>query len=116
MIADTISVTIPVTDVAPIDRVVLMAGPVDLSTVDERIWEANRVLETADGAPGRLVVDLGDVTFMDSTGVGALIAIRNLAHSRNHPLFLRRTPPRISRLISMTGLGQILPELEPSLV
>jgi anti-anti-sigma factor len=55
-----------------------------------------------------LVVDLGAVTFMDSTGLGSLISLRNVADGLGKRLVIEAIPPRVQRLIDLTGLHEIL--------
>jgi anti-sigma B factor antagonist len=51
-----------------------------------------------------VVIDLREVTFLDSTGIGALVAISNAAHDKDVPLVLRSVPERIAKLLKITGL------------
>jgi anti-anti-sigma factor len=57
-------------------------------------------------------VDLGSVTFMDSTGLAALIVAREAADARGIRLRLRDVPPRVLKLFTLTGLDDWLP-VEP---
>jgi anti-anti-sigma factor len=55
-----------------------------------------------------IVVDLRGVTFMDSTGLGALVAIRNAAVERLVAFGLRDIPAPVAKLLHIVGLEQIL--------
>jgi anti-anti-sigma factor len=47
------------------------------------------------------------VSFLDSTGIGALVQIRNAARARNKQLVLTRPSRQVSRVLEMTGLESV---------
>lgn len=51
-----------------------------------------------------LVIDLAEVRFMDSSGLGALIQIRNAAAHDGRRVELRSVHPRVRRILEITGL------------
>jgi anti-sigma B factor antagonist len=51
-----------------------------------------------------LVVDLAAVAFMDSTGLGALIAIRNIALTRHLSFALLNPSRSVAKVLRLTGL------------
>lgn len=55
----------------------------------------------------QVIVDLGQVTFLDSTGIGALVGISNAGREAGVPLVLRSVPPRIAKLLTITGLDDV---------
>jgi anti-sigma B factor antagonist len=59
----------------PDDRTVVIAceGELDLSTAPQLKW---RLVDALEGGRTAIVVDLGDVTFMDSTALGVLVGVR----------------------------------------
>lgn len=60
--------------------------------------------------PGQqLVVDLGGLTFCDSTGITVLIAARNVALAAHSTIALAAVPDRVSRIFSVVGLDQVFP-------
>lgn len=60
--------------------------------------------------PGQqLVVDLGGLTFCDSTGLTILIAARNIALAAHSTIVLTAVPDRVSRILGIVGLDQVLP-------
>ena len=80
----------------------ILAGEVDLSVApglrDSGIEMARSV------APGRLEIDLGDVTFIDSRGLGALISVRNAARQCGANLVLVRVSPVVARFFELAGV------------
>jgi anti-anti-sigma factor len=80
----------------------ILSGEVDLS-VAEDIRESGAEM-AARVAPGKLVIDLGDVTFIDSSGLGALISLRNAARQSGADLVLTRVSPAVARLFELAGV------------
>ncbi|MEQ8145080.1 STAS domain-containing protein [Streptomyces sp. OP7] len=54
-----------------------------------------------------LVVDLGALGFCDSSGITALIAVRNHAVAAGAAVVLVAVPETLRRLLHMTGLDQV---------
>jgi anti-sigma B factor antagonist len=52
-------------------------------------------------------IDLSRTTFMDCTGLGALIALRKLARARNGGVRLVNPTPTVQRLFDVVRAGQI---------
>lgn len=51
-----------------------------------------------------LPVEVAEVTFLDSSGVGALIAVRNAAAANGGALVLRNVSQPVQRLLELSGL------------
>lgn len=87
--------------------VLTLAGPLDGAELVPRTRMARELLR----APGvhLLVVDLGAVDFVDSSGLGLLVELRQLADDRGAGFVLRSVPRRVSRLLQLTGLLDHLP-------
>lgn len=86
------------------DAVVLRAqGFLDLSTRLKLSTALNEVV-TSDGRP--VVVDLCDVTFLDSTGLGVLMnALRRLTRQRRD-LRIACPPGNVRRIFELSGLDE----------
>ncbi|MGH2686699.1 MAG: STAS domain-containing protein [Actinomycetota bacterium] len=54
-----------------------------------------------------LVVDLGGVSFIDSTGLGVLVNAYNAAVERDGTVTLVASDPRVVRVLEMTSLDQL---------
>jgi anti-anti-sigma factor len=78
--------------------IVKVTGEVDMSNVDV-VREAVNLAISHD--PDRIVFDLGDLEFMDSSGLAMLLAVAE----RISVVELRSAPPLIRRVIELTGLS-----------
>lgn len=56
---------------------------------------------------GSVIVDLTEVGFLDSTGLGALVATRSAADERGASLLLVCTHERVLKLFAITGLDGV---------
>jgi anti-sigma B factor antagonist len=82
-----------------------LTGELDLETtpeLDQQLDELNG------GHPGRLLVDLSGVEFMDSTGLAAILRAQRSAVSSGHTLSLRRATGQVQRLFDLTGMTERL--------
>jgi anti-sigma B factor antagonist len=52
-------------------------------------------------------IDLSQTRFVDSCGLGALIALRKTTHSRNGTVRLLNPPPRVQMLFSVTRMNKV---------
>jgi anti-anti-sigma factor len=85
--------------------IVTAAGEIDISTVTqlrERLFEI-----AVSGAP--LVVDLNQVSFIDSVGLAVLVGAANRAASHGSSLQVVCAPPKIRQLVRLTGLDRRIP-------
>ncbi|MER8187910.1 STAS domain-containing protein [Kitasatospora sp. NPDC094015] len=84
---------------------VALAGELDLDT----LAPADEVLGQALAAgPARVVVDLAEVTFCDSSGLNLLLRTRLAALEANVELRLAATPGgQFGRLLELTGAGAV---------
>jgi anti-sigma B factor antagonist len=83
-----------------------VAGEIDIATTPRLEAEIRRML---DETTGPMLVDLGEVTFMDSTGLSLLLALRRDAGAagRTLAIFCPEGPARL--LFAVTGLESELP-------
>jgi anti-sigma B factor antagonist len=78
-------------------------GRIDLATapdIDELITEA---LQTAES----VVLDLGDVAFIDSSGLASLLQAHLNAEQAGGSLILRRLPRQVLDLFAVSGLDAV---------
>jgi anti-sigma B factor antagonist len=102
---DHFSVT---SDTSPGVVTVVVAGEIDLDTAPAVRDEVLRHLQG--GATVHL--DLGEVTFMDSSGLHLLLATRRRAAEVGADLRLVRVSPRVQRLIVLTGTESVLQQAD----
>ena len=88
----------------PAPEVVSVGGELDVATAPEL---RSRLEEAMDRSQGSLVVDLLEVTFIDSTALGVLIAVGKECESRGVALRLVITEQRILKVFEITGLSDV---------
>jgi anti-sigma B factor antagonist len=91
-------------------RVVEASGEIDLAAAD-RFRDAT--LGALADAPG-LEINLRDVTFMDSTGLGVLVRVHKEATAAGKGLWISDVPSVVTRLLEITGLTETFPVRERS--
>jgi anti-sigma B factor antagonist len=72
----------------------------------------SRELTDAQRGTGPVYVDLHQVTFMDSRGLGALLAANERSREGAAPVRLYRPSEAVRRLLDVSGVGGVLPEAE----
>jgi anti-anti-sigma factor len=88
-------------------RVFALRGELDAST-------CRGLVERLIGPPGSLVVvDLCDLSFMDSSGLGALHSARRRALKNGGTLVVCRPSPMVSRVLEITGLDTWVTDWDP---
>jgi anti-sigma B factor antagonist len=91
--------------------VLAVSGDLDISGVDEFLDQASRLLDTA---PDAVDIDLGGVTFIDSSGLGALVRLHRSAAGSGRQLRLANVPRPVSRILELTGLTELFTERSES--
>jgi anti-sigma B factor antagonist len=89
--------------------IVSLAGEFDLSTVGR----AESVFDALASTP-RLVVDLSDVYFLDSTALHLLFDCMRGARDEGGEVVLAGPPPFVARVLKLSGISA-LARVEPSL-
>jgi anti-sigma B factor antagonist len=97
--------TIDVTSAAKAQKIVL-TGEADLLGAP-KIEAAFK--DASAGEPELIVVDLRSLTFIDSSGLQALITGHQLCHARGHELRIVPGPKNVQRLFELTGMNEALP-------
>jgi anti-sigma B factor antagonist len=81
-----------------------VAGEVDVYTAPGL---RDRVSDLLDGGQHQIVIDLGGVEFLDSTGLGVLVAGLNRAREVGGSLSLVCPQERVLKLFRITGLDEV---------
>lgn len=89
----------------PEANVLFAAGELDLGTSEEfrRMIEP---LAAEDRIP--LTLNMRELTYIDSTGIGILVSILKIRQAADAPFTLQEVPAKIRRLLDMTGLTKFL--------
>ncbi len=72
-----------------------------------------RTTELAAAQEGDLVLDLAEVTFIDSAGMRALLIVRENLTTDGRALRLANVTPEVKRLLDLVGLTGVLSGDEP---
>ncbi|MER5472831.1 STAS domain-containing protein [Streptomyces sp. NPDC002935] len=87
-------------------RVVTVCGELD-HLVRDRLGEA--LNQAADDAPPRTVADLTGVTFMDSSGINALIGAHRAATDAQGWIRLAGAQQSVLRVMQLVGIDELIP-------
>jgi anti-sigma B factor antagonist len=91
------------------DAVVSVSGELDgASSVELR----DLLVRLAHEPPGRVLVDLSQTDFIDSTGVGVLLGGLQRMQAVGSTLALAHVPPRLSRVFEVAGLAEHFPRVD----
>jgi len=86
--------------------VLVISGELDLATAPavgealDELWQLGW---------SEVVLDLAAVSFVDSTGLGTLLALFDAAESDGRRLAVGRTCPSLERLLTVSGLAHAVP-------
>jgi anti-sigma B factor antagonist len=80
-------------------------GELDLYAAPEL---KRRLASAIDAGKTRIVVDLTDAAFMDSTALGVLLGALKRLRVRNGALAIATEQPTILRILEVTGMNQVL--------
>lgn len=58
-----------------------------------------------------VVLDFGELDFMDSTGIGVLIGRYKYLRNRSKRIFISNANPAVDKIISMSGIYEIMPKI-----
>lgn len=87
--------------------IVAVSGEVDAGGSERLRTRLDDVID--DESPLSLVVDLQELTFMDSTGLGVLVHALKRMRERGGDLTLSAPSPATRKLLAISGLDRIFP-------
>src|SRR3712207_4826391 len=85
--------------------IVYVCGELDLDSAAEMRAAMSPLVEPAERA---LILNLHELTYIDSTGIGILVSVRKARHAINAPFSVQASPPNIRKLFDMTGISPFL--------
>lgn len=88
---------------------IIPIGELDMSTA-AKLDEAVRAAEATDAK--RIVIDLSELTFMDSTGLKLLLEASARARANSNRFRLIRGSRRVQRVFELTKTEELLPFLD----
>jgi anti-sigma B factor antagonist len=88
--------------------VVEVSGEIDLHTAPTLRAALAAAVDAAGGDQPAVVVDLTGVGFIDSTGLGELVAAHKALADKGARLHLAASNERVRRLLSITGVDEVL--------
>jgi anti-sigma B factor antagonist len=87
--------------------VVRVSGVVDAMS----LAHVSRELTDAQRGPGVVYVDLSEVSFMDSRGLGSLLAANERSREGAAPVRIFQPSDAVRRLLEVSGVGPVLIEV-----
>jgi anti-sigma B factor antagonist len=82
-----------------------LSGDLDIVTSDE---VKRDLAALVDAGHVSLVLDLSDVGFVDSSGLGVLVAMHRHTEAQGGSFVVQSVPPQVRRLLDITRLGDLL--------
>jgi anti-sigma B factor antagonist len=80
-------------------------GDLDIVTSEDVKRQLAALVETGSST---VTLDLRDVGFVDSSGLGALVAVHHFAEAKGAHLVVRSVPTHVRDLFSLTRLDDLL--------
>lgn len=88
---------------SPSERTLAAAGVVDSHTAGQLVEQLNEL-----GNGGDIVLNLGQVEFIDSSGLRAIVTTHQELSGHDHQLVLEQISEAVARLLEITGLHEHL--------
>lgn len=85
---------------------ITVSGEVDLATSPDLDVA---IIAAIDAGAASVVIDLSDVSFMDSSGLGVIVRALKRCREAENDLDLVITNERVLKVFGITGLDQVIP-------
>lgn len=99
------NVTIQETAKSDTETCITVKGEIDVYTAPEL---REKVLPLCARKQHKVVVDLSEVTYMDSTGLGVLIGAYKASQKVDGEFIVTGVTARVERLFNITGLNELI--------
>src|SRR6476620_7652413 len=98
-----------------LDEIPSVHIPVRLSVLEAVNFKTTcQELFSGSTVPSKIVLDFSQTTFIDSSGIGALVSNLKFAKQRGSDLVLRSLKPQVMAVFALTSLDQVLTIEQPS--
>lgn len=87
------------------ENIVKLIGELDLSAATYLTGELAPLVKEAERT---LTLDLKDITYIDSTGIGIFVSVLKARTAMNADFRLINTPASVRRIFDMTGVSRFL--------
>ncbi|TYP68395.1 STAS domain-containing protein [Paenibacillus methanolicus] len=84
---------------------VFVGGELDLESAAQMRAAMTPLVELCDR---ELTINLRDLRYVDSTGIGIIVSVLKARHANNAPFAVEAIPPNIRKLFDMTGITPFL--------
>lgn len=88
---------------------IYLDGELDHSVAEEIRTQIDDYIEK--NAPAKVILEMGKLKFMDSTGIGFILGRYKKLRSKHIPMFIGSPNPQIDKVIKISGLYSIIPLL-----
>ncbi len=88
---------------------VLLCGELDEHTSTHARLELDKIFSGTEF--NQIIIDLSELEFMDSTGIGVLIGRYKKMKNRQIPIFICNPSRHAEKIFKMTGLYEIMPKI-----
>lgn len=106
MVAEFVDVFVLSVSRTAAETVVTVSGELDMATAPEL---RDAIAEVLAASPARVVVAAHQLTFIDSTGLSALLLAERRCRAQGGRLVLRQPTDVVRRLVSLAGVENLLP-------
>ena len=91
-------------DIGDEPGVLVLAGEIDFS-VTPAVRE--RLLQLTEKIPGDIVLDMADLSYIDSSGLALLLETRRQMQENGRSVRIRSIAPQVRKLLQLTQLGEL---------
>lgn len=88
------------------DSIVLKVNAERLDATIATDLKSEMLASVKSASSNRVVVDLGSVTFMDSSGLGALVSVRKNI-PKDHSMELQHTTEFVTKVLQLTKMDRV---------
>lgn len=88
---------------------VILSGELDEHSAQSVRLSLDEMFE-GDGF-NQVIIDLSELDFMDSTGIGVMLGRYKKLKSKNKPIFICNPSSHAEKIFKMTGLYEIMPKI-----